>query len=334
MHMNIIIFALAIIGLLISYKIKYNKKHKIHVCPIGSNCKDVLSSQYNKTFGIPNETNGLIYYGLLAFAYSFTLFNLEPTPFLRTILLLLTTSAFLFSLYLTFIQGFQLKKWCTWCLSSAVISTSIFATVVLSTIPYQQDIINFLMYQRDILIFVYSLGFAIGIGATTSAHILFFRFLKDFKITKREREILHYQTQVVWVGLLMIILGGAGLLMTNYAQVISNPTAVLQLIMICVLILSEAFLTLFIAPHMSKISYKRKLVLGTLCSWRKTAFSLGGISLITWYLAFSLNYFSGFGLPLFEQVFIYLGIIIITLMTSQIIEQEILYRFLKEESKK
>jgi len=332
--MNIIIFALALLGLIISFKIRYNTNRKIYSCPVNIGCKEVLTSQYNKTFGISNTVLGFIYFTIIAAAYSFTLFDLEPTATLRTWLILITSSAFLYSLYLTFIQLFQIKKLCTWCLLTAACSISIFVLVLISSIPFLSEIIYILMQQRDLMALVYSLGFAIGLGATTVSHVSFFRFLKDYKITKKEKSALYHQAQIVWLGILMITLGGVGLLITNFAQTISSPTAILQLIVILVLIISETIITLFISPKMSVLAPKKGEFRKTLDEYRKKAFAFSSISLVSWYLSFILNYIPGLSLTLNEHLLLYLGIIFVALMSSQIIEQQVLYRHLREESKK
>lgn len=118
---------LAIFGLGISFYI-YNKKGKgAHlVCPIGSSCNFVIYSSYSKTFGLRNEIGGMIYYFFTALIYFYVLLEIPVTPVILALYLFSSLCAFMFSLYLTFIQGFVLKRWCAWCVSSAILSTIIF----------------------------------------------------------------------------------------------------------------------------------------------------------------------------------------------------------------
>ena len=330
LYMNTAIFIVALIGLAISYKILYNKRHEIHVCPIGSNCKTVLASKHNKMFGIPNEINGIIYYGIIVLAYGITLFDYEPIPALKAFLLTATAGAFLFSIYLTLIQGIQLKKWCTWCLGSAMASTAIFVLTFLYTIPYLDSIIDFLSTQRSVMIFTYSLGFALGLGAITISYFLLYKFLEDFKITKKEKEVFHYVTQVVWIGLFLILISGIGFFLTVPTSVV----AILQMIILFTLLVSEGFITLFAIPHLSKISVKRKDLSDKLCSWRRSVFAIGAISLASWYTSFVLAYISPSYFSLYELLFFYAGILIMSVMASQLLEMNILERYLSAQKKK
>ncbi len=124
----LIIFA-SFFGFLLALYIRHKKTAKEEIiCPIGSNCQNVIHSEYSKFLGIPVELLGLFYYGFTALFYG----ALAAMPVLKIssgfILGVLTFSfaAFLFSLYLTFIQAFYLRAWCTWCLVSAGLCTLIF----------------------------------------------------------------------------------------------------------------------------------------------------------------------------------------------------------------
>ena len=98
------------------------------VCPIGHSCDPVVHSDYSRFMGIPVELLGIIYYTIIVAAYAVML--AAPTPhggLLGGLLLGLSGIALLFSLYLTAVQAFILKEWCTWCLISAALCAFIFA---------------------------------------------------------------------------------------------------------------------------------------------------------------------------------------------------------------
>ena len=125
---NIWIVLLALVGLGISYYIYHGKKpENAMVCHIGAGkktCDQVVTSKYNKMFGVPNEILGMIYYIITAvFAVAFllgypTIFSIS-IPF---ILLIMIIGGFTFSVYLTYIQGAVLKMWCEYCIASAVVN--------------------------------------------------------------------------------------------------------------------------------------------------------------------------------------------------------------------
>ena len=106
---------------------------KTLVCPIGTECNDVVQSKYAKTFGISNAIAGVFYYGFTAVSY--VAFSLQPdllaVPYWLSVASLATVVALVFSIYLLFIQGAVLKRWCFWCVTSAICTIAIFALIAL-----------------------------------------------------------------------------------------------------------------------------------------------------------------------------------------------------------
>ncbi|MGE5298265.1 MAG: vitamin K epoxide reductase family protein [Acidobacteriaceae bacterium] len=117
--MNAIIFVLIGIGLINTI---YLSSHVISKKPVKCYffppewCTKVQFSNYSRTFGIPNPFAGLAMFILLfvfMLLYVNGLFAFWPV----TVVVLI---GFLFSMYFTYIQGFVLKAYCTWCVLSAI----------------------------------------------------------------------------------------------------------------------------------------------------------------------------------------------------------------------
>ena len=107
----------------------YHCKHKKQplICPIHGSCDTVTGSDYSKLFGIPIELLGMAYYTVVVLFHGAVIANAgEYTGAVAGIALGLSGCAFLFSLYLVWIQAFVLKHWCTWCLCSAFLCALIF----------------------------------------------------------------------------------------------------------------------------------------------------------------------------------------------------------------
>jgi len=122
---NLWLVFLAILGFSISFYISSKKGHEEKIkCIVGEKCDVVLKSKYNKTFGFRNEILGMLYY---VFIIALVLIFLSGTKYvfdvnLELALVILGSFAFLFSVYLTYIQFFVLKATCDYCLTSAAIN--------------------------------------------------------------------------------------------------------------------------------------------------------------------------------------------------------------------
>ena len=130
---QIIISILGLSGFLIARHIWNHKtKHTPLICPGRFDCHAVVHSSYAQLFGIPNEFLGMIYYAFISFSFLFFLIlTLNAVPLTKVVVLFYfiffgSLMSVLFSIYLLWVQIFILKKGCSWCIISAVISAIIF----------------------------------------------------------------------------------------------------------------------------------------------------------------------------------------------------------------
>ncbi|MBI2635219.1 MAG: hypothetical protein HYW79_01600 [Parcubacteria group bacterium] len=317
----ILIFA-AFGGFLLAFYIRHKKgSHEKMTCPLNSDCDAVIYSEYSRFFGIPVEILGLLYYGLVMTSY--VLFLVIPALALPLIvfgILALTTAAFLFTLYLTFIQAFALKQWCTWCLMSAGLCAIIFA-IALSVSKF--SFIVLLGRYHELIVVGHILGVALGLGGATITDIFFFKFLKDFRISEWEADVMRTLSQVIWFALALLILTGLGLYLPEAQELNQSAKFLVKMIAIAVIIVNGAFLNLLIAPKLVKISFgeKHEHQPGELHHERKIAFALGAISIVSWYSAFILGVLRKLPIEFSSLLLIYLIILSVAIVVSQLMER-------------
>ncbi len=323
----LIIFA-ALGGFLLAAYIRYHKKsgRQRLVCPLGHDCDSVIHSEYSLFFGIPVELLGLVYYGFVAVSYGiFLILPSAATPFFVFSVLVLTTVAFLFSLYLTFIQAFVLREWCTWCLMSAGFCAVIFA---LALFVSEMGFIELLAGYHNLIAVAHLIVAAIGLGSATVADVMFFKFLKDFKISQFEADVLKILSQVIWFVLGVILITGLGLYLPESAELNQNPKFLAKMLVFLVIIVNGAFLNLLITPNLVKVSFGRKHrhASGELHRIRKLAFTLGSVSIVSWYSAFILGALRAVPLSFGTLLAIYLLLILIGIVLSQFFEHSFVLR--------
>jgi len=130
---RVILFVLGAFGFWVARHIYIHKRSEENplVCMIGFDCHNVVHSDYAKFFGIHVEVLGMFYYGAIALFYFFLLFIANILPvILVDFMVLLSFTAFFFSAYLIAVQLFILKKFCSWCIVSALVSTGIFLVTI------------------------------------------------------------------------------------------------------------------------------------------------------------------------------------------------------------
>ena len=134
MNSSIYLIILSIVGFAVSFYIYHTKKHnKKLYCIIGQDCDDVVKSKYGKTFGIENTVPGMLYFAFV-FVYAIALFsngNIFKGSLIYYLLVGASIGSVLFSIYLTAVQAFVLKKWCEYCIVSSIASLLILIILIL-----------------------------------------------------------------------------------------------------------------------------------------------------------------------------------------------------------
>lgn len=287
---KIVVIFFGILGFLLALWIRHKKqKQEPMVCPFHGECGQVVNSKYSKFWGIDLTYLGIGYYVFIVLAYTvMALWHSIVVPEVVFVVLAVTTVAFLFSLYLTGIQAFVLKHWCTWCLMSMTLCTLIFITT-LAGIEF--DIVTLLVNYKGVIILLHAVAAAIGVGAVTITDVFFFRFLKDYRISHDEAEIMHMLSNVIWFALGMLVLTGIGLFIPAQAALLLKSKFIMKMFLIVVLVINGVLLNFMIHPRLVEISFGEDTVQhpGELHHLRKLAYAFGGISLISWYSVFILG---------------------------------------------
>jgi len=323
------IIFLAFIGFLISFYIFLKKRGKEHLsCPLEAECDKVIHSKFSYFWSIRVEILGMIYYALVSLGYGLEsyyplIFQGWPT----VILLSLTIGAFLFSLYLTFIQIFTLKKYCSWCLVSAFICTLIALTASAGGI---EAVTPFLSEHYRFILILHIVGVSLGVGGATISDVFFFRFLKDYKISHKEARVLDAVSDVIWAGLAILILTGLGLYLPNSEELIQNPRFLTKMIVVAIITVNGAVLNLKVQPHLMKIIFgEHEHHEGEMVFHRRLAFGLGAVSLVSWYSA--VFFAMARGLP--ESFFVLFGSYLAVVAGAVIISQFVERRLKRKASK-
>jgi uncharacterized membrane protein len=128
-----LLFTLAAIGISETvYLIRQRRMQEGPVCVIGSNCRAVLESRYNKIFGTHNDVLGLLFYIIIGAVTAIFVVEVDTFfPRLEIFTQIFIGISVIISLIFTYIQWKVIKAWCFWCLMSAV--TTVFMGIIVLT---------------------------------------------------------------------------------------------------------------------------------------------------------------------------------------------------------
>jgi hypothetical protein len=163
---------------------------------------------------------------------------------------------------------------------------------------------------------------ALGLGGATISDVMFFKFLKDLKISESESQVLGTLSQVIWFGLAVAIITGIGLFLPGTERLLGSAKFLVKMIVVGVITINGAVLNLLIAPNLVKISFgaPHDHHTGELRHIRRLSFALGAVSIISWYTAFILGLLRRSPADFVTLFGIYLVLLVGGVVTSQIME--------------
>jgi uncharacterized membrane protein len=115
-----LLFTIASIGISEAmYLIRTRIAAQKPVCPIGEDCSIVLSSKYNRIFGVHNDIVGMAFYVVFAVIIALVVLEIGPLSSILLVAKILLAGATIMSAIFFYLQWKVIKAWCFWCLMSA-----------------------------------------------------------------------------------------------------------------------------------------------------------------------------------------------------------------------
>ncbi len=286
---NILIVVASLAGLYITYRIR-KEKQKVKqggamVCMVGADCTKVVFSEYSKFFGLDLEKMGFVYYAVTALVYAVGI--VAPTLITNFVLFIslgLTFGGLLFSIYLTAIQVFRLKNFCTWCLGSALSSTLIFIFAFMKVLESGSEFLAYLPQVAGLIGIVEIIALIAAVIIATYQEFSVFKFLKDLVVDAHEHAIIKNLSQINWFVLFLFILSNVGIFLIGPVNDAMLARITVEAVLVIVIILNSLFSSLQTMPELAKkYTSLESLHVDDTRRLRGVAFVQSAVSLIAWY---------------------------------------------------
>jgi len=187
-------------------------------------------------------------------------------------------------------------------------------------------VLPFLSEHKQIFLILHVLSMSLGLGATTLTVVFFFKFLKDFRISEHESEVLSTISDFIWFAIGIILMTGLALYVPESAVLNRSSQFLVKAFVVGVVIINGSILSFLVAPKLVRISFGQQHHHkdGELIRMRRVAFILGPISIVSWYSAFVLGILPHTAPYTVTQLFfVYLTSLGIVLICSQLWERHL-----------
>jgi hypothetical protein len=186
------------------------------------------------------------------------------------------------------------------------------------------ELSSFLFEHRQLLLSGHFLGLALGLGGATVTDVLFFNFLKDFSITRKEADVMRVLSNIIVGGLVLLFVSGMLLYLSDIPKYNASSAFTAKMLLVMVITLNGILMHKHIAPHMVHLSFTSKHAsMKILHHRRRVAFGMGAVSFTSWYFVFFLSMLKRL-LPTTVDVWhillVYVGLALIAVAVSQRME--------------
>lgn len=163
-------------------------------------------------------------------------------------------------------------------------------------------------------------GVILGVGSALITDMLFFKFLKDYRISKTESSIMESLSKMVWIALIILVISGVVLYLGKSDVLNSSGKFLTKVVALIVLIINGVLLNVVIQPQMFRIHFKGNMLPTKERRVRRLAFLLGSISMASWVFIFILGGLRNVSVPFWPTLSTYFGILIVGGLVSQYVE--------------
>lgn len=178
---------------------------------------------------------------------------------------------------------------------------------------------EFLITYKPVLVVLHAIAAAVGLGTVVVTDTLFFRYLKDFKISKKEEETMSAISSVVWVAIAVLFITGLALYLTAPLDYLAKSKFVVKVIVFMVIVINGLVLNLWISPVLKKIAFGpvEHQPAFKLRMMRRIAFASGVVSAISWLTVFLLGSVRSIPLSVEDGLIGYAAVLLVGIVGSQ-----------------
>ncbi len=177
------------------------------------------------------------------------------------------------------------------------------------------------------------LGMILGLGGTLILDILIFHFLRNFKINSSEAVIMHLISQLIILGLVLLMVTGVAIYLTDIQAYNSNPRFLMKMTAVLILSINGIFLNFYMMPAIEKLSLVEEDIEEDQ-NLKRVAFSVGGVSMVSWMAAFAFAMVKDLGHFSYIQMLIpYLILVIGAIVGGQFIKKKMEKEVIEESQK-
>lgn len=167
---------------------------------------------------------------------------------------------------------------------------------------------------KSLLLIVHLLGIALGVGGAIISDLMFFRAVRDKRITNPELGFLRLGSRAVTAGLVLLILSGAGMFLLDADRYIESSKFLAKMTVVGIIALNGIAMHFAHIPRLRLLASRNPKALHRLEHWRVRVMATGTVSLVSWLTALVLGAFRSVPYEYGTIVGVYLAVLAVAFL--------------------
>ena len=182
---------------------------------------------------------------------------------------------------------------------------------------------EFIETYRFVFIILHVFFVVLGMGSALVVDLLFNYYIRDRKLSEDEHKTLNFLTKVIWIALSLITASGLLIFLTDSEWYLASPKFLLKMCIVLVIAINGFLFYKITHKSLREIEFTNRDGSHPLVRMRRLSFAFGAVSFISWMSVFLLGSLRSIPLSLGQGLLVYLGLLSIGIVASQLLERRI-----------
>lgn len=175
---------------------------------------------------------------------------------------------------------------------------------------------------KTILVIFHLLGVALGVGGAIASDLMFFKTMKDGRITKTEMSFLNLGSTMVWSGLVLLILSGIAMFLLNPEGYLASSKFISKMTIVGILTANAFVFHLVHIPRLRRHIDMHCPESDEFMRGRPSLLVSGVVSIVSWICAMILGAISTIPYPVTSILGAYVLVLLLGLMVAFIFKNQ------------
>jgi uncharacterized membrane protein len=177
---------------------------------------------------------------------------------------------------------------------------------------------------KTVYTIIHLFGIAIGAGGVFFSDLVFFKSIKDGKLSSTEFSFMEIGSKMIWAGLAVLVVSGVLLFSLDPDKYLSSTKFLAKVTIVAIIIANGIFLHLKFIPKFRKAAREGEMQIGEYIKSNPLLLVSGVVSMVSWSSAIILGALRGIPYSYWMILDVYVGAVLFGIVFVLLFKRKIL----------